>query len=248
MVRLRFGKRWAGVAFAFAAAVLALAVAAWARPGAQDRAAATLRGTAGPDLLRGTARNDILEGLDGADRLYGGAGQDRLYGADGNDFLSGGPGDDKLTGGPGADVIQCGPGRDLVYADASDRVAKNCEVVHRGPVPLPPGALARPGAYRGANVRFQVQGDGRTIASLHVDFAGECPPLGRAQIAVADSGPWSIDQNRAFSVDENGGGSAHLVLGGAFAGDAASGTFDLHVTSSAGECDTGAVPWSAKHQ
>ena len=66
MVRLRFPKRSAGVAFAFAAAVLALAVAAWASPGGTSRAAATLKGTAGPDVLRGTSGNDILEGLDGA--------------------------------------------------------------------------------------------------------------------------------------------------------------------------------------
>ncbi|HEX6663553.1 MAG TPA: hypothetical protein VF025_07745 [Gaiellaceae bacterium] len=248
MVRLRSRKRSAGVAFAFAAAVLALAVGAWARPDGTSQAAATLRGTAKPDVLRGTGGNDILEGLDGADRLYGGAGQDRLYGGAGNDFLAGGPGDDVLSGGPGADVFRCGSGRDVVYADASDSVAKDCEVVHRGPAPLPAGALARPGAYRGGNVRFQVQGDGRTIAGLRVDWAGDCPPLGRSQISVADSGPWAIDQNHAFAIDEGDSDPTHLALTGAFAGDAASGTFDIHLKTAGGECDTGAIPWSAAHR
>ena len=32
----------------------------------------------------------------------------------------------------GADVIDCGTGRDTVYADRRDKVAKNCEIVHRG--------------------------------------------------------------------------------------------------------------------
>lgn len=248
MVRLRFRKRWAGAAFAFAAAVLALAATAWALPRGPFREGAVLKGTAGPDVLVGTQRNDILEGLDGADRLVGRGGADRLYGGSGNDVLVGGPGDDKLMGGPGADIISCGPGRDVVYADAADRVAKDCEVVHRSSATPPAGALAQPGTYRGSSVRFQVQGDGRTIASLRVDFAGECPPLGHAQISVADSGPWPIDQSKTFAVDENDAGSAHLLLNAAFTGDLAKGSFDLHITSSAGECDTGAVTWSANLQ
>jgi len=29
------------------------------------------------------------------------------------------------------DTIDCGTGRDIVYADRTDRVAKNCERIHR---------------------------------------------------------------------------------------------------------------------
>ena len=249
MVRLRFRKRWVGVAFAFAAAVLALAVVAWASSAGPQRRL-VIKGTNGPDVLRGTARNDILEGLGGADRLYGLGGADRLYGAAGNDYLSGGPGDDKLSGGPGADVIICGPGKDVVYADSADHVAKDCEVVHRRLSQPPRGGLVTPGAYHGDSVSFRVQPDGRTIVSLRIEFVGDCPPLGSSHISVANSGPWTVDQSRTFAIDDNG--ALHLTLNGSFAGSSASGTYDLHQTIDAAgvheECDTGTVNWSAKLQ
>ena len=248
VVRLRSCKRVAGVAFALAAAVLALAVAAWARSSGGSHRGAIVKGTNGPDVLTGTRRGDILEGLGGADRLYGLGGADRLYAAAGNDRLSGGAGADKLSGGPGADVIRCGRGRDVVYADNADRVAKDCEVVHRRSQP-PSGGLARPGAYGGGAISFLVQPDGRTIVNLRIDYIGNCPPLGSSHISVASSGPWPIQPNRTFAVDDKDVDSLHLILTGAFAVDSASGSFDLHTTVEVGgnhlECDTGNVSWTA---
>jgi Ca2+-binding RTX toxin-like protein len=50
----------------------------------------------------------------------------------GNDTLIGGPGNDTIYARDGKrDVIDCGTGKDVVYADRYDKVAANCEVVHR---------------------------------------------------------------------------------------------------------------------
>lgn len=80
--------------------------------------------------------------LGGNDTLNGGTGKDRVLGGAGNDLLSPGAGADTVFGGAGndivrardttVDVIDCGRGRDRVYADKRDKVAKNCEIVHRG--------------------------------------------------------------------------------------------------------------------
>jgi Ca2+-binding RTX toxin-like protein len=248
--RLRSRRRLAGVALAFAAAVLALAVAAWADPLERLKHDSVIRGTNGSDVLRGTRRNDTLEGLDGADRLFGMGGADRIYGARGNDRVSGGPGADKLMGGPGGDVIRCGGGKDVVYADSADRVAKDCEVVHRIAV-QPSTGLVTPGRYGGGGVGLQVQPDGRTIVDLSIAYDGECRPIGNSQITVNNSGPWAIQADRTFTIDDQGD-AVRLTLHGSFAGDAASGTFDLRPTISAGgtsvECDTGPVAWRARRQ
>lgn len=82
--------------------------------------AATIRGTGLADVLRGTARADVIYGLGGNDRLFGYAGNDRFY------------------PGPGIDTISCGAGVDRVFADAKDRVTRDCEVVTRPTVPPPP--------------------------------------------------------------------------------------------------------------
>ncbi|HEY2779018.1 MAG TPA: S8 family serine peptidase [Gaiellaceae bacterium] len=101
-----------------------------------------LTGTAYADVLNGRGGNDVLSGLGGNDTLNGGAGKDRLLGGAGNDLLIPGLGADTVFGGPGNDVVRardktvdsidCGTGRDTVYADKHDKVAKNCEIVHRG--------------------------------------------------------------------------------------------------------------------
>lgn len=235
----------------FAAAVLALAATAWAlQDSAGSQRGRIVKGTNRADSLTGTRRNDILEGLGGADRLRGLRGQDRLYASAGNDRLFGGRGADKLMGGPGADVIRCGPGKDVVYADNADKVAKDCEIVHGRPATVPPSGLTAAGLYRGNNVTFRVQPDGRTIVSLKVDFSGTCPPSGASsQISIADSGPWSIQSNRTFTIEESGS-SSHLKLNGGFSGEAASGSFQLQTTDDAGatKCDTGSLGWSAKLQ
>jgi Tol biopolymer transport system component len=100
-----------------------------------------LTGTAKADLIEAGGGNDWVNGGAGNDQIYGGSGNDTLYGGPGNDLLNGGPGLDKIFGGPGNDTIRaadgvkdtidCGTGRDVVYADKHDKVAKNCEVVHR---------------------------------------------------------------------------------------------------------------------
>jgi len=101
-----------------------------------------LVGTGYADVLNGRGGNDVLLGLGGNDTLNGGAGKDRLLGGAGNDLLIPGMGADTVFGGPGNDVVRardktvdlidCGTGRDVVYADKHDKVAKNCETVHRG--------------------------------------------------------------------------------------------------------------------
>jgi len=93
------------------------------------------------DALNGGRGNDTLKGLGGSDKLAGGPGNDRLLGGSGNDRLDGGAGRDVIDGGPGrdttlardgvADTIRCGAGRDTVFADRRDKVARDCERVHR---------------------------------------------------------------------------------------------------------------------
>jgi Ca2+-binding RTX toxin-like protein len=70
--------------------------------------------------IPGTNRSDLIRGTPGADVIHAGAGNDRIYGGAGND---------RIYGGPGADVVWCGSGVDRVYADRTDRVARDCEVV-----------------------------------------------------------------------------------------------------------------------
>jgi hemolysin type calcium-binding protein len=71
--------------------------------------------------IRGTAKSDTLRGTAKADRIFGLAGSDRI-----------------IARGGGSDRVFCGAGRDRVTADASDKVARNCESVSRT------GATARP--------------------------------------------------------------------------------------------------------
>ena len=99
---------------AAAALVAAVAVAA-----AGAATVATVRGTAKADVLRGTAKADVIYGLAGNDKLYGNAGNDRIY------------------PGLGIDTVSCGAGSDRVYADAKDKVARDCEIVTRPATPTP---------------------------------------------------------------------------------------------------------------
>ncbi|MCW2925644.1 MAG: outer rane adhesin like protein [Thermoleophilia bacterium] len=95
----------------------------------------TINGGTGNDALDGGTGNDRLIGGVGNDRLLGGAGNDRLQGGAGNDVLSGGAGNDVITAADGArterDVVVCGAGTDTVSANATDRVATDCEHVIR---------------------------------------------------------------------------------------------------------------------
>jgi subtilisin-like proprotein convertase family protein len=77
--------------------------------------AATIGGTAGPDLLRGTRGRDVIAGLGGDDVIRGLAGADLLCGGPGRDRLLGGAGRDRLRGGGGLDRLLGGPGRDRLF-------------------------------------------------------------------------------------------------------------------------------------
>ena len=93
--------------------------------------AATITGTAAPDVLRGTEGDDVIAGLDGDDTIHasdgndiicGGESDDDIFGEEGNDVLDLGEtsGGDRADGGPGDDfflptdsgqnVIEGGPG------------------------------------------------------------------------------------------------------------------------------------------
>jgi Ca2+-binding RTX toxin-like protein len=242
MVSPRAERRLAGVASVLAAAVLALAGAARTQPVLPDRVAALVRGTNGNDVLRGGPRGDILEGLGGNDRLYGGAGADRLYGGAGNDRLFGGPGDDILAGGPGADRFSCGRGRDVVYTTAAGAVSRDCEIVHRSAAP--PVGLAG-GTYRGDTVGFKFAAAAKTVSSLQIDFNGQCPAGTSTRIQIALSGPFAVQSDQTFAVDEQEANGDHVKLNGTIQnGGVAAGTFDLQT----GSCDTGTVSWTAKRR
>lgn len=103
---------------------------------------ATVKGTAGRDVLTGTpgrdviaafggndlvialGGNDVVCGGAGNDRILGGGGKDRLIGARGRDVLNGGRGADRLQGGPGRDRLSGGPGRDRLLAGPGRDVCK----------------------------------------------------------------------------------------------------------------------------
>jgi Ca2+-binding RTX toxin-like protein len=240
MVSSRADRRLAGAAFALAAAMLALAGAAWSQSDAPTRTDRIVKGTEGRDVLRGGGRADILEGLGGNDSLYGRAGDDRLYGGAGNDRLFGGPGDDKLAGGPGADRFSCGRGRDVVYTTSAGRVSRDCEIVHRTAGGPPVGLVS--GGYRGNAVGFRLAPDLKTISNLTVDFQGQCPSGTSTRIQLAQSGPFGLQSDKTFAVDEQGSDGVSLKLRGAIhTGGVANGTFELQT----GACDTGSVSWTA---
>ena len=102
--------------------------------GDTSRAADTIYGGAGNDLIDcqvgddvidGGADNDQLQGGDGADTLDGGEGSDVLFGEAGNDTLHGGAGADYLLGGLGDDILDGGGGDDVYYygmGEGNDRI------------------------------------------------------------------------------------------------------------------------------
>src|SRR5581483_2283177 len=82
-----------------------LALLAFVLVFASSAAAATLRGTSRSDAIVGTAQAD------------------RISSRGGDDFVQ--------TAFGGTDRVDCGAGKDVVSADASDKVAANCEIVSR---------------------------------------------------------------------------------------------------------------------
>ena len=117
----------------------------------------TLRGTPRADVIHGTVNSEEILGLGGNDQIYAAQGHDWLSGGPGSDLLVGGLGRDTIWGGAGHDPIYAGAARDTIYAadgrrdtiscgtnvqrgtwerdevfaDRFDRVARDCEVVHR---------------------------------------------------------------------------------------------------------------------
>ena len=89
-------------------------------------------GTSGHDRIRGGGGRDLICGRGGDDRIVGGAagdvlhgdaGDDRLAGQGGGDSLHGDGGADVLTGGGGGDELRGGTGRDRLDGGAgSDRL------------------------------------------------------------------------------------------------------------------------------
>jgi hypothetical protein len=240
VVSPRADRRLAGVVCVIAAATLALAGAARTQPDTLSSTLRLVRGTNGNDFLRGGARGDILEGLGGNDRLYGRSGADRLYGGAGNDRLFGGPGDDMLAGGPGVDRFGCGRGRDVVYTTSSGGVSRDCEIVHRTAASAADGAA---GMYRGDLVSFRLAPDSKSISGLRIDFNGQCPAGTTARIQILASGPFAVQPDGTFAVDEDEPGGAHVKLSGAIqSGGVASGSLDLQTPT----CDTGTLTWTAR--
>jgi Ca2+-binding RTX toxin-like protein len=100
----------------------------------------------GNTLIGGTG-NDTLQGGYAQDTLIGGRGNDALDGGPSIDILIGGPSYDRINGHGGGDTVgardgerdwvSCGrngygkDGRDTVYADRTDVVSPDCEIVHR---------------------------------------------------------------------------------------------------------------------
>jgi hypothetical protein len=92
------------------------------------------------DVIDGGAGNDDLDGGRAPQSEYRGT-DDLILGRSGADVLRGGPGRDTLDGGPGNDTIRardgerdevrCGTGHDRAFVDKHDRVARDCETVHR---------------------------------------------------------------------------------------------------------------------
>lgn len=111
-----------------------------ATPAVHGRAACTIRGSPGPDVLVGTSGSDVIcagggadtvNGLGGADIIRGGGGSDSIHGNQGADVLVASIGRDSLSGGRGADRLVAldrapfdrldgGPGTDLCISDAED--------------------------------------------------------------------------------------------------------------------------------
>jgi BNR repeat-like domain len=73
-----------------------------------------LASTATAATIQGSKRAELIVGTQAADRVRAGGGPDRVQVAFG-----------------GVDSVDCGAGIDIVSADASDRVASNCEIVSR---------------------------------------------------------------------------------------------------------------------
>ncbi|MCP3973069.1 MAG: hypothetical protein GY720_01095 [bacterium] len=77
-------------------------------------------GLAGNDYIEGAAGNDVICGGDGRDQVRGGEGNDVIYGDRGRDEIIGGPGNDRLFGNRGNDTLTGRRGRDRIRGGNGD--------------------------------------------------------------------------------------------------------------------------------
>ena len=128
--------------------------------------ATALVASASAKTIRGTAKAEVLRGTASADKIYGGGGNDEIYGLGGNDYF---------YPGAGIDVIYCGAGIDHVLADVKDKVAKDCEIVIRPRIEIPPqptqGSRTNPSARQGGCPGRRLEAEGR-VGDARCDRAG----------------------------------------------------------------------------
>ena len=179
--------------------------------------------------------------------------QDRLYGKAGNDILLGLGGNDVLVGGPGADRLLCGPGRDVAWADARDKVAKDCETVKGRPQPPLP---TMPGRYCGATsqdlvVCLDVKQVGSVEQlSVRASVKAPCQPTGDVGFSV-ETFFVPVGNDRSFSRTLILAGYSARISGTfAASRDTAGGTLDAQYAYDRSgvhyECESGVVSWAAR--
>jgi hypothetical protein len=167
-------------------------------------AEARITGTAARETIRGTQAADAIRAGAGSDRVYGRGANDKIFGQAGNDHLFGGAGNDLVAGGPGRDVISCGAGRDTAFADASDRVAANCERLV-GAVRGPGGRIFPAGAVFSAGVASTPS---RSVSAQPAGPARRLQALANPLVRVStDTGvtaplqPWELETSGSVHLD-----------------------------------------------
>jgi hypothetical protein len=157
-------------------------------------------GVAGAAAIKGTKRADFLRGGPRADRIDARGGNDRI----------------KVDGGR-RDTVRCGRGRDLVNADATDRVARDCETVvrviarDRYTAPAQHSSIAEPDSFAWGNTvvaafqsgRFRDGGAVNTGWATSRDGgrtwrSGVLPALTRAAVPA---GPWDRASDPVVAYD-----------------------------------------------
>jgi uncharacterized repeat protein (TIGR01451 family) len=96
-------------------------VRAAAEPPAAPKCAgvtATIRGTAGHDVLKGTAGRDVILAFAGNDRIYAYGGRDLICANRGADVIGAGARADRVIAGPGNDRVRGRRGNDRIFGNA----------------------------------------------------------------------------------------------------------------------------------
>ena len=164
---------------------------------------ARITGTAAQDTILGTQAADAIRAGAGSDRVHGRGANDKIFGQAGNDYLFGGAGNDLVAGGAGRDVIFCGAGRDTAFADASDRVARNCERLV-GAVRGPGGRIFPAGAVFSAGVGSSSSRAATTLSARTADLQVLANPLVRVSTdagVTAPLQPWELETSGTVHLD-----------------------------------------------